>query len=195
MYKIYNNLVPNYLSNLVPNQVGANHHYNLRNNEDISIPISRTSLFQSSFIPSTIKAWNNLPLSTRQSNTLSQFKTKLNPTSTSRSSFLDHGDRKLNILHTRLRHGSSSLNDDLYRVNLTSDCSCSCGTSIKNAEHFFLSCRNYHIIRQELFAKITQLGATPDIGTILHGNPDLNITTNIKIIEAIHKFISHSKRF
>ncbi|KAK3095789.1 hypothetical protein FSP39_019145 [Pinctada imbricata] len=195
MYKIYNNLVPNYLSDLVPDQVGLNNPYNLRNSDNISIPMARTSLFQSSFIPSTIKAWNNLPVSTRQSATLSQFKNKLKAIPPTRPSFFDHGDRKLNILHTRLRHGCSSLNGDLYRVNLLSDSSCSCGAPIENAEHFFFNCRKYQNIRDELFSKIIQLGATIDIRTFLYGDTELSIRTNIKVFDAIHKYISLSKRF
>lgn len=111
MFKIQNNIAPNYLSDLVPSHVGAGNRYELRNSENISLPLCRTTLLQSSYIPSTISAWNNLPLSTRQSTTLTQFKNQLKCT-TSRPPYFDHGDRKFNILHTRLRHGFSVLHGE-----------------------------------------------------------------------------------
>jgi hypothetical protein len=37
------------------------------------------------------------------------------------ASFYNIGDRKTNIIHTKLRHRCSGLNADLYRVNLKND--------------------------------------------------------------------------
>jgi hypothetical protein len=48
-----------------------------------------------------------------------------------------------NCLHTRLRHRSSNLNVDLFRVNLTNDLGCVCGWVIEDAIHFFLECCLY----------------------------------------------------
>jgi hypothetical protein len=52
----------------------------------------------------------------------------------------------LNVLHTRLRHRSSNLNADLFRVNLINDC----GWVIEDAIHFFLECCLYVEAREHL---------------------------------------------
>jgi hypothetical protein len=43
------------------------------------------------------------------------------------SRYYSYGCRVLNVLHTRLRHRSSNLNADFFRVNLTNDPGCVCG--------------------------------------------------------------------
>ena len=195
MYKILNNLAPDYLINLLPAQVGHGNNYNLRNRENFNIPLCRTSLFYSSFIPSTINKWNNLPLSTRNCPSLPQFKSKLKTDYRRCSAYFDYGDRKLNVLHTRLRHGCSTLNGDLHRVNLINTSVCSCGFSDERTNHYFLHCRNYDAIRHELFSKLNEIGVVPDIGNILYGCPDFTYTYNNKIFQAVHRFIHKSKRF
>ena len=52
---------PDYLQDLLPITVGQTNNYNLRNSKNFTIPPGRLSLYQSSFFPSTIRLWNNLP--------------------------------------------------------------------------------------------------------------------------------------
>ena len=54
MYKIKNNLSPEYLSYLLPPENNENTRYNLRNNHDIRIPASNLESFKRSFIPHAI---------------------------------------------------------------------------------------------------------------------------------------------
>ena len=56
------------------------------------------------------------------------------------ASFYNSGDRKTNIIHTKLRHRCSSLNADLYRVILENDSRCVCGHLFEDAIHFVLEC-------------------------------------------------------
>ena len=49
-----------YLSSLVP--VQTQDRYALRNTENIPLPIARSQLYNSSFLPATIRDWNALPL-------------------------------------------------------------------------------------------------------------------------------------
>jgi hypothetical protein len=56
------------------------------------------------------------------------------------ASFYNIGDRKTNIIHTKLRHRCSGLNAGLYRVNLKNDTRCVCGHLFEDAIHFFLEC-------------------------------------------------------
>ena len=73
-YKMNNNLTPYYLSSLIPQQVEVISQYNLRNAQDIRNIRSRTSLYYNSFLPLTLRQWNNLLNETRQSNSLNSFK-------------------------------------------------------------------------------------------------------------------------
>ena len=62
--------------------------------------------------------------------------------------YYSYGCRVLNVLHTRLRHRSSNLNADLFRVNLINDPGC--GWVIEDAIHFFLECCLYVEAREQL---------------------------------------------
>ena len=52
-------------------------------------------------------------------------------------------------LHTRLRHRSSNLNADLFRVSLINDPGCVCGW-VEDSIHFFLECCLYVEAREQL---------------------------------------------
>ena len=60
-YDIVSGQSPDYLQDLLPITVGQTNNYNLRNSKNFTIPPGRLSLYQSSFSPSTIRLWNNLP--------------------------------------------------------------------------------------------------------------------------------------
>ena len=133
LYKIKNGISPDYLSELLPPTIGDNMPYNLRHNNDIQIPYCRLNIYKNSFFPSTISRWNKLPLATRNSISVNQFKSRLNASyqNSNRSKFFLCGCRKLNVLHTKIRHGCSQLNSDLARINLKPNSSCTCGLPAK----------------------------------------------------------------
>ena len=55
------NLCPEYLSSLVPQTVSSISRYNLRNANDLQTIKTESTLYYNSFLPSTVRAWNNLP--------------------------------------------------------------------------------------------------------------------------------------
>ena len=59
-YKVVNNLVPDYLSHLLPNVNRNMVKYDRRNNDEINLPFIRLETFQRSFIPYALKLWNLL---------------------------------------------------------------------------------------------------------------------------------------
>ena len=61
-YKVFNNLLPDYLSHdqLLPNVNGNMVKYDLRNNDEIKLPFSCLETFRRSFIPYALKLWNLL---------------------------------------------------------------------------------------------------------------------------------------
>ena len=60
-YKMYTNQTPPYLSTLVPPSVNTFSEYSLRNSNDTQTVHARTTLYYNSFLPSTVREWNNLP--------------------------------------------------------------------------------------------------------------------------------------
>ena len=64
------------------------------------------------------------------------------------------GERKAQILHTRLRLHCSSLNLDLYNNHISENDICSCGQT-ESAEHFLLNCTNYREVRENTLGRIT----------------------------------------
>ena len=89
-------------------------HHNLRKSNDIHTIRSNTSLYHNSFLPSSLRQWNSLPVEVRQLNTLSSFKTFLKKDLQSVPTYYYCGSRKAQILHARLRTGCSSLHMDLF---------------------------------------------------------------------------------
>jgi hypothetical protein len=59
MYKIHNDLVPAYLHDIVPGIRNTVSGYVTPNSSDYSLPKCRLQLFNKSFIPDTVKKWNN----------------------------------------------------------------------------------------------------------------------------------------
>ena len=119
--KMINHLTPNILSDLVPP------HVRVRNSNDIQTVHAWTNLYFNSFLPATVRDWNNLPLHVRQSDSLESFKKYLNSDLTPSPSFYSAGSRLGQVLHTRLRLECSSLNAHLCSRNLVESPLCACG--------------------------------------------------------------------
>lgn len=75
-YKALNNLTPNYISSLLK-PISETHVLSLRSSENglLSVPRSRTALFDRSFSHSASKLWNSLPKPIRTTSSLNEFKT------------------------------------------------------------------------------------------------------------------------
>jgi hypothetical protein len=63
-------------------------------------------------------------------------------------------DRKLNIIHSKLRNMCSSLNADLYLVNLKPSPACICGHGFEDCIPFFLECSFYNENRAILLNRL-----------------------------------------
>lgn len=184
-----NHITPNYLSNIIPEQ--TQNRYQLRNFNNIPIVNSRTQLYQDSFLPSVIRDWNNLPDEIKSSSTLEIFKSKLNGQLKKPPIYYFTGDRKAQILHTRLRLGCSSLNHDLFRKSIVNDSHCSCG-NIETVNHYLLSCPNFQVQRNTFFANL-QCPLT--VQNLLYGSEHLNFEHNTNIFSCVQQYIVATKRF
>ncbi len=195
MYKIINHQCPSYISDLIPPQVSQNTNYNLRNKNNSTIPYARTTTFKRSFIIESLNNWNSLSSDERNSSSISAFKSAICDIQSKTPSYFNCGNRRSNIIHTRLRHNCSSLNSDLFRVNLSESLSCTCTSSCENSFHYFLECNLYNQFRRTLFSDIIKFGGQPSLDTILLGDPNLSTKANTNIFLSVHKYIVNSKRF
>ena len=143
-----NNLCPAYLSSLVPESFEGT-TYNLRNSQNIRPELARTQLFYKSFLPSGIREWNELPIEVRNSTSLASFKYQLNTDIQRVPKYYNTGNRFLQIQHTRLRTGCSSLNQHLFSKNIVENPLCVCG-SIESTKHYLFDCFRYQHIRTSM---------------------------------------------
>lgn len=192
-YKMHNNLCPPYLSSLVPPTVNETSRYNLRNANNTQTIDSRTSLYFNSFLPSVIREWNTLQDDQRNSSSVTSFKFNLNHGNIDVPKYFYVGDRRIQMLHTRLRTKCSSLNYEIYLKNLTESPLCRCG-SIENSEHYFFYCHYYRNQRNELLQSLTQI-CQVSVDVLLYGDNSLSIDTNTRIFQIVQKYIKDTKRF
>ena len=132
LYKMKNDLSPSYLSSLVPQTVGEQSHYNLRNATDIQGIHARTSLYYNSFLPSTLRDWNALTPDQQNAPSLASFKRLIRKTNRC-PSYYYAGTRKWQIHHTRLRT-ECALNQHLFRKNIVASPLCQCGLQETNTQ-------------------------------------------------------------
>ena len=170
----------------------------MRNGEDIVLPFCRLSVTNNSFIPNTIRHWNNLDTSIRNSPTIREFKNALKETGLTNGDVPRHfsyGPRKLNIILTQLRCSASFLNNDLYKANLVPSPSCRCGFPIEDANHFFLVCPLYRDYRAQLLNRLNWLQYPTSVAILTQGDPNLSYDENILIFREVFDFIKRSARF
>ena len=153
----------------------------------------RTNSYLSSFLPSTVRDWNNLPPEIAQSDSVASFKYNLNRDRTHVPKYLYSGNRHVQVLHTRLRTQCSALNHDLFKKNISDTPLCRCG-SIENTHHFFFKCPFYNIVRNDLLHKVSTLHEV-SLKLLLYGNQNLSNDLNTRIFESVHKYILKTKRF
>ena len=105
--KIVNHETPQYLQALLPNKVGDSRPASRYADNYILIK-TRTESFKRSFIPSSVKLWNELPLEKRNTDHCRKMMKK------DRNILYYEGPRSLNIKHIQLRMQCSKLNYHLF---------------------------------------------------------------------------------
>ena len=190
-----NNLCPEFLCNLVPQTVGNSSRYSLRNSNNVQSIPTRANYHFNSFLPSSVREWNNISEDIRNSDSVSAFKYALKKELNLPliPNYFRFGTRKLQVLHTRLRTNCSALNNDLFLKNMSDSPFCACG-QIEDADHFLLHCIEYADSRNMLY---NSLSSYPQITTqlLLYGNPRISDDSNIIIFSAVHNYIQNTNRF
>ena len=68
-----------------------------------------------------------------------------------------------------------------------------CPTQMLNL-HYLMECPLFNVYRNSL---INQIGQLTNINTdiLLYGNPELNLDENRRVFDAVHDFITNTRRF
>ena len=109
----------------------------LENPDSSPLPNAAPSHIRIAFFPTVLDLWNKLDNDTRNIQSLSSFKIKLNEDVDKSPSFYSIGSRILNIWHCQLRNEASSLNHHLFQSHLSDSSQCVCGDAIENNFHYF----------------------------------------------------------
>ena len=196
MFKIFNNNAPTYLTSTLPNTVAENNQYNLRNRDNFATYKARTKTFQLSFFPRTVNEWNHLPPDIRNSDTASTFRGKLPPKAEAPPVWYCTGERKIAVVHAKLRMLCSPINDHLYsHIHVIDSPQCHSGSTCENNRHFLLECPLYLIERRQMMSDLLALNFPVSLNSLLFGNSKLSEAKNIAAFEIIHKFLSDTGRF
>jgi hypothetical protein len=211
MYKIQNNLAPNYLTNACPPLVGKITNYNLRNADNIALPMGRRTDYFNSFFPSTIRLWNNLDRTIKNRDSLDSFKYHMKKAKCRKKKKLYsrfNGTGAIN--HTRIRLGLSGLQAQRHEYNHVPRPTCDfCGARREDELHFFLQCRVFTPMRLILMNDINALyrakGIHRDlsrtivqkelVNCMLRGDDRLSERENTELFKMTQQYIISSKRF
>ena len=155
--KIIKDKTPTYLKHLLP---ARNQTRNTRQGEDVFyIPLIKKNYLLKSFIPSSLKLWNDLPQNIRNNMDLDDFRIQIRKTmlpDTFYKPFLCGTTKEFTYL-SRLRMGLSGLNAHRKQYHFIDDSTCAnCRFRFEDTIHFLLHCPSYAAHRAEMFASLTQ---------------------------------------
>jgi hypothetical protein len=211
MFKLQRGLAPPYLQNLCPPLTRDRTVYNLRTGSNITMPQIKTSTYQNSYFPQSIKDWNELAPKYREIGTLVTFKEHQKKNIGYKTNHLYHlYSSKAAINHTRIRLGLSGLASQRCDYKHIKDPKCiKCNAKVENPAHYFLNCPAYAAHRVEFLGEICRIlhnhGIEVDfsrvrskqffISTILRGSPLLDDLNNGIIVVFTQNFIRNTQRF
>jgi hypothetical protein len=211
MFKIQHGLVPPYLRNLCPPLTQNRTDYNLRTGMNITTPIQKTTTYQKSFFPQSIKDWNNLDVELRQAPSIENFKEKLKSTSNQKPNPLyHHNNNRAAINQTRMRLGLSALSSQRFDYNHIDSPKCNfCNSNKEDPIHFFMTCPTFAVPRPELMINACEILSHYDIQvdfrrrrfriffteSLLSGSDILSLVDNKKLMDICQKYIRETKRF
>ena len=114
---------------------------------NISTPQVRTTTYQSSFFPASIKDWNDLDLEARNSVSIEAFKEYQKKNSGYKTKRLfSRYSNKAAVNHTRIRLGLSGLASQRHDYNHIDDPKCqTCHARCEDPAHYFLLCPSYEL--------------------------------------------------
>ena len=203
IYKIRNNMTPQYLRDNLPMQRGGY----LRNSvptkyHEISCNSTR---YMNSFFPDSVKSWNIIGVDFCSTNSIAIFKKNIinliRPVV--KSHFGIHDPIGLKILY-QLRVGLSPLKCHKKQHNFvdTPNDWCDCRCAPENSTHYLISCDLYALPRLTLRSTVLNIlqrnnlqNLLEEIEIYLYGHPSLSFVDNKNILLSTITFFKESKRF
>ena len=205
-YKIFSKQAPGYLlDDFITTQ-----HVETRKvtrsvlNAQIHIPYCRTNKFKYSFFPSSIVAWNGFPLEARIMDSLAKFKKYLNSKFNPPDKFFDYNlfSGSCSRIVTQARLGLCSLNENLFKYNLTDNPLCPNCASLETLEHFLFNCtfyqdaRSNYLKKLKLYLPLLDTMKLKELARIcVAGLDSLSFEFNYGILLTTAEYIRFSKRF
>ena len=193
LFKLTRNLLPENVSSLTPQLVSQKTTYMLRNTDHLVLMKARTTLYQNSFLPSTIQTWNSLPEEVREIATLNEFKRYFNKHDPKTPQHYYAGKRFGQIIHARLRMECSKLNEHLFHMHIIESPKCDCGHPSEDTDHFLWECPLHDNFRHILYQMDPKY--IGDSWTLLFGDRNANSQENSRLFKIVSKYLDKCKRF
>jgi hypothetical protein len=211
MFKLQHGLLPPYLIQICPPLTRDRTSYDLRSGMNITTPQMRTTTYQQSFFPKSIKEWNELDMIARGCPSIDSFKELHKKRNIYKSNPLFRKySNKSAVNQTRIRLGLSGLSSQRHDYNHIDNPKClTCHATCEDPPHYFLLCPTYEVARADFLEDICQILHANSIEVdfnsnqfvkafidmILNGTELLNEETNSDIFQITQKYIDESKRF
>ena len=159
-FKMKKGLAPEYLQSLLPEEVGKNIEYNLRNSNHVRLPKISKNYFLKSFLPSVIRAWNRLSDNIRILDTVEEFKKALMRLMCKSQPYKPYltGTTEGHIHLSRFRMKLSGLNSHRKKYHFINNSVCpKCTHPVEDEVHFFFECNAYAAERNILIDHLRRL--------------------------------------
>ena len=192
-FKYVNEMLPEHLSQRFPNLISDTNRYHLRRPLERNLPEWNTELYKKSFFYHATYIWNALDDDIKKQTSIGAFKRLLSKTDSITPPHYFIGERKPNIIHSRLRLSMSDLNYDLFTRHLSENYECSCGSPREDATHFLLACPKFYNERKVTIDILPPVAK--NIRNLLQGNTDFSVSFNKYIFLTVQEFIVLSGRF
>ena len=187
-FKCSNNLVADYISDIIPPRVGEITNYPLRNRQNLTNMYTRTEISRKSCIPLSVSYWNSPNKDIREIDTYLSFRNAFKIEflcNANVPSYLMKDQRRLSVLH---------LKSDLFQNHLASVKNCSCGNINENALHYFFECENYSYSRIIMFRN-TRKYHPLSLNIVLFEKSILSDDDNLLLFQAVQQYIKDTRRF
>ena len=211
LFKIMNGKAPEYLQWLLPEQVGDNMNYNLRNSLNIRLPHITKNYFLKSFIPSSIRAWNKLSDDVKSITEVDTYKSTLSKIYGKLETYKPYlqGQSTGHVHLARIRMGLSGLNSHRNKYHFIDFKTCpNCGACNEDVRHYLFLCTAYIAPRLTMLAKLRlllpqQRNLIDHLNTgknqktlsnlLIHGSKCPKI--DVEVFDIVSKYIVDTNRF
>ncbi len=205
IYKMKKGLTPTYLQSILPPRQGEYGHYPTRRCEDFVPPMTRTAKYHKSFIPATVRKWNDLDENLKIKPTVESFKSALKKKMLiKKPKHLSYGKDKWAITHTRMRLGMSPLNQHLHSIHVVPTDRCPHCGEVETTTHLLLRCDKYAASRDVMMGVIGQTVDRLGIDRLnyiemnillLNGHIRLTLKENLHLFENVEIYLKNTRRF